>query len=117
MAEINLIGVIHEKYKSIKEIEFTGHFEKTQELLGDPRYLVVVTDEDVCRVLKEIHKIDQKDEVWKAITISPVKLWAKSILGKKHGAETFKITDIKVLRDLNWVKPKKALFNITLTAI
>ena len=117
MAEIDLIEVIHEKYKSIKEIEFTGYFEKTQELLGDPRYLVVVTDKDVCRVLKEIHKIDKKDEVWKAITISPVKLWAKSILGKKYGAEIFMITDIEVLTDLNWIKPREALFNITLTAI
>ena len=109
--------MIHEKYKSIKEIEFTGYFEKTQPLLGDPRYLVVVKDEVVRHVLKEIHNIDKKDVVWKAITILPVKLWAKSILGKKHGTETFKITNIEVLTDLYWVKPKEALFNITLTAI
>ena len=117
MAEIDLIEVIHEKYKSIKEIEFTGYFEKTQPLLGDPRYLVVVTDKVVRQVLQEIHDIDKKDEVWKAVTISPVKLWAKSISGEKHGTETFMITDIEVLTDLNWKNLKIALFNIILTAM
>ena len=117
MAEVDLIEVIHEKYKSIKEIEFTGYFEKTQPLLGDPRYLVVVTDEVVRRVLQKIHDIDKKDVVWKAITIAPVKLWAKSILGLEDDTSAFMITDIEVLTDLYWVKPKEALFNITLTAI
>ena len=117
MAEIDLIEVIHEKYKSIKEIEFTGYFEKTQPLLGDPRYLVVVTDKVVSRVLQEIHNIDKEDDVWKAITITPVKLWAKSILGLEDDTRAFMITDIEVLIHLNWIKPRVALFNIILTAM
>uniref|UniRef100_A0A1X7VQL5 Uncharacterized protein n=1 Tax=Amphimedon queenslandica TaxID=400682 RepID=A0A1X7VQL5_AMPQE len=93
-------------YKSIKDVEFEGRFEKEDEIEYDDgpsttRYLVAVYSDNIRRVMKEIWDIDSGDQIWKGITGNT--FWAWKIEGDyNHDRSIYKIIEVGHATKLKW---------------
>ena len=119
---MELVDVIQEKYESLYHREFNGIFEGCEVIYKMDRYIIKLSDGEVCVALRQITHLDPGDSIWKGCVVNnyskEVTIYAASISGDRESG-TYRITSVDYLtkEQLDFEKDYNALFNVHLKAV
>ena len=119
---MELVDVIQEIYESVYDIEFVGSFEGCKVVYKMDRYIIKLSDGEVCVALRQIYDLDPDKHIWKGCLVNDyskeVTIYAASISGDPESG-TYRIASVVPLTEeqLDFEKDYIALFNVHLDAV